>query len=645
MTKKIFVLALLINILGYPRGAEGQHNPDHKPITLAFVAGVTDDPFYITVLSGLQQGIADVMAPVELITETPALFAPHEQIPLIDKLIERGGVDYLLVAPTDREELIPVLEKAYAAGMQIITVDTFIGDGDYQSGNVTFPIMHIGSDNYTAGFRACQALASNLGEGASIYIQHAGSGISTVDQREVGCSDAAYIFGLDVAGVEYNEDDPQIAFEQTTAALDDYPNLGGIFGTNYAGAQGAGLAVQQAGLEGQVKVVAIDATTTAMKLLDDGVITDVLAQKPYDMGYLAAALAVAHAQGYESIPKRLPVDYVLINAENMHDPAITSSVYSSQIQELQAPLDDLQIGFVPGVDQDPFFLTMTRGVFYAAEVYGVEVVREAPEHFWPSDQIPIIERLLARGEMDYLITAPTDVEELIPILQHVDAAGIPVITVDTFIGDGDYEAGSVTFPLTYIGSDNWRGGYIGCSQLAMADILGTGAKIYIQNVRVGISTTDQRALGCQAAADDFGLEVVAMDYSNNVVEDSVQQTIAVLSKHPDIVGIFGTNVFSAQGAGTAVQEVGLDGMVEVVAFDSTEFAIDLLYQGTVTQVIAQKPADMGYFAVLSAVAQARGVHSIPKRWPTGYEVIHINNVEDPDIARFIYRENQNDHPD
>jgi len=86
-------------------------------------------------------------------------------------------------------------------------------------------------------------------------------------------------------------------------------------------------------------------------------------------------------------------------------------------------------------------------------------------------------------------------------------------------------------------------------------------------------------------------------------------------------------------------------MVEVVAFDSTEFAIDLLYQGTVTQVIAQKPADMGYFAVLSAVAQARGVHSIPKRWPTGYEVIHINNVEDPDIARFIYRENQNDHPD
>ncbi len=47
------------------------------------------------------------------------------------------------------------------------------------------------------------------------------------------------------------------------------------------------------------------------------------------------------------------------------------------------------------------------------------------------------------------------------------------------------QSGSVTFPLTYIGSDNVMGGYIGCSQLAMADILGTGAKMYIQNVRRG----------------------------------------------------------------------------------------------------------------------------------------------------------------
>jgi hypothetical protein len=34
----------------------------------------------------------------------------------------------------------------------------------------------------------------------------------------------------------------------------------------------------------------------------------------------------------------------------------------------------------------------------------------------------------------------------------------------------------------------------------------------------------------------------------------------------------------------------------------------------------------------------RGVSSIPKRWPTGYAVINAGNVDDPDIARFIYQE-------
>jgi ribose transport system substrate-binding protein len=287
---------------------------------------------------------------------------------------------------------------------------------------------------------------------------------------------------------------------------------------------------------------------------------------------------------------------------------------------------------------DPIYVTLSKGVQAAADVYEVDLVIAAPAHFSPDEQIPVIERIIAENAIDYMIAAPTDRDALIPILQEVYNSGVPVITVDTFIGDGDYESGSVTFPLTYIGSDNVTGGYIGCSQLAMADVLGTGAKIYIQNVRRGISTTDQREAGCLAAAADFELEVVKVDYSDNVVEDSRAQTIQMLAEHPDIVGIFGTNVFSAQGAGTAVQDVGLGGIVEVVAFDATEFAIDLLRNGTVTQVIAQKPADMGYFAVLSAVAHARGISGVPKRWSTGYEVINLNNVDEPLIARFIYRE-------
>jgi ribose transport system substrate-binding protein len=77
--------------------------------------------------------------------------------------------------------------------------------------------------------------------------------------------------------------------------------------------------------------------------------------------------------------------------------------------------------------------------------------------------------------------------------------------------------------------------------------------------------------------------------------------------------------------------------VQVIAFDATQDAIQNLRDGVVTLVIAQKPADMGYLAVSFAMADWRGVTSIPKHVTTGYAVIDIDNVDDPEVSRFIYQ--------
>ena len=45
---------------------------------------------------------------------------------------------------------------------------------------------------------------------------------------------------------------------------------------------------------------------------------------------------------------------------------------------------------------------------------------------------------------------------------------------------------------------------------------------------------------------------------------------------------------------------------------------------------------MGYLGVIAQVANDRRVTSMPARIPTGYAVITIDNVDDPDVARFIY---------
>jgi ribose transport system substrate-binding protein len=549
--------------------------------------------------------------------------------------VARGDIDLLITAPTDSQQMIPVLESVRDAGIPVITVDTFIGDGDYAGGEVTFPLSYIGSDNYQGGYIACSTLADRVGEGAKIYVTNVRPGISTTDQREQGCLAAAEDRGLVVVGVDYNENDATLAQQQTAARLESDPDIVGVFGTNTFGAQGAGAAVENAGLTGAVEVVLFDASEFNVELLRAGVVTQVIAQKPADMGYLGVALGVAYLDGYQSIPKRIPTGYAVMTADNIDDPDVSRFIYSDNEAAPMAALEDYTIAFVPGVNPDPFYISMSFGAQAAAENYGITLIQQDPAEFNPTVQTPIIDALVARGDIDFLFTAPTDSQQMIPVLESVRDAGIPLLTVDTFIGDGDYAGGEVTFPLSYIGSDNVQGGYIACSTLA--DAVGEGAKIYIQNVRPGISTTDQREQGCIMAAEERGLVVVGVDYNENDATLAQQQTAARLEADPDIVGVFGTNTFGAQGAGAAVENAGLAGAVEVVLFDASEFNVELLRAGVVTQVIAQKPGDMGYFAVLSAVANARGVSSIPQRWQTGYAVMNAENVDDPEISRFIYR--------
>jgi ribose transport system substrate-binding protein len=53
----------------------------------------------------------------------------------------------------------------------------------------------------------------------------------------------------------------------------------------------------------------------------------VIAQKPYDMGFLAVFYAQANARGVTSIPKRIPTGYAIIDSKNMTDPNITRFFY------------------------------------------------------------------------------------------------------------------------------------------------------------------------------------------------------------------------------------------------------------------------------------------------------------------------------
>jgi ribose transport system substrate-binding protein len=295
------------------------------------------------------------------------------------------------------------------------------------------------------------------------------------------------------------------------------------------------------------------------------------------------------------------------------------------------------IALVVGVKGDPFYVTMQKGAQAEADKVGAELIVDGPAQFDAVQQTPIVDALIAR-KIDALIIAATDKQSMIEPLRRVNDAGIPVISVDTFIGDGDYANGPVTFPLSYIGSDNIQGGQIGCGALIKAG--GGKGKFYIQNVKPGISTTDQREQGCKQAIDAAGApaSLVGVDYNNDSAANAAQQTTAVLQRTPDLAGIFGANLFSAEGAAQAVKNANLSGTVKIANFDAPEQAVADLRAGAVDLVIAQKPSDMGTTGIDYAMQALSGDTSgIEKRVPTGYVVIDRSNVDTPESQAAIYK--------
>ncbi|MDX3926106.1 MAG: ABC transporter substrate-binding protein [Shinella sp.] len=294
------------------------------------------------------------------------------------------------------------------------------------------------------------------------------------------------------------------------------------------------------------------------------------------------------------------------------------------------------IALIPGLTTDAFYITMHKGAEAAAKAIGATIVFQGAPDFNPVTQVPVLDAVIAK-KPDAILIAPTDKDQLIEPLRKAADAGIPVITVDTFIGSGVYQAGTgnADFPLSYIASDNVLGGEIAARALAKA--VGGKGKVYVSNVKPGISTTDQREEGFknEMKANHPGIEVLETQYNDNDANKAASQLQAVFARNPDLVGVFGANLFSALGAANGVQQAGQTGTVKVVAFDAPTSIVDNLQSGLVDLAIAQHPAEIGYFGVIAAHAYLTG-NSIPTSIGTGFTVIDKSNVSDPEIAKYIY---------
>ncbi|MGF1474296.1 MAG: ABC transporter substrate-binding protein [Geminicoccaceae bacterium] len=293
------------------------------------------------------------------------------------------------------------------------------------------------------------------------------------------------------------------------------------------------------------------------------------------------------------------------------------------------------IALIPGLTTDAFYITMRKGAEHAAEALGVELIFQGAPEFNATLQVPVLNAVIAR-QPDAILIAPTDKQQLIAPLRQAIDAGIEVITVDTFIDDGQYQDGNGEgdFPLSYVASDNVLGGTMAGHALASA--IGEAGKVYVSNVKPGISTTDQREEGFKLAMESYpDIEVLETQFNDDDANKAAAQVNAVFARNQDLKGIFGAKLFSAIGTADGVKALGKTGEIKVVAFDAPSRIVDDIKSGLIDMAIAQHPAEIGYYGVMTAYA-ALTDQSVPISIGTGFTVMDQSNIEDPEILKFVY---------
>jgi ribose transport system substrate-binding protein len=310
-------------------------------------------------------------------------------------------------------------------------------------------------------------------------------------------------------------------------------------------------------------------------------------------------------------------------------------VTASKIDVASAADKKYTVALIPGLTTDAFYITMRKGAEAAAKALEMNFVFQGAPDFNPVTQVPVLNAIIGR-KPDAILIAPTDKTQLVEPLKKAVDAGIPVLTVDTFIGDGHYQTGNgdADFPISYIGSDNVLGGQIAGRALAKA--IGDKGKVYVSNVKPGISTTDQREQGFKEEMKKHpNITVLETQFNEDDANKAASQFQSVYARNADLNGVFGANLFSAMGAANGVKQGGISGKVKVVAFDAPTSIVGEIKSGNVDIAIAQHPAEIGYFGVVAAYAHLTG-QSVPPLIGTGFTVVDKSNVDDPNVKRFIY---------
>ncbi|GAA5059791.1 ABC transporter substrate-binding protein [Nocardia callitridis] len=259
--------------------------------------------------------------------------------------------------------------------------------------------------------------------------------------------------------------------------------------------------------------------------------------------------------------------------------------------------DAKKLVLIPGAADEPFYISMQCGAQAEAQRLGYDFDTQAPTKFDAGVQTPVLTGVVANKPGAILI-APTHATAMANPMKQAKDAGIKIVEVDTALDDTSIAESSIA-------SDNSKGGELAADTLAK--LVGDKGPVLVINTKAGTSTTDARAKGfIDALSDHPGMTSLGVQYNNNEAAQAASIITATLAAHPDLAGVFATNLSSAEGAATGLRNANKLGQVKLIGFDASPKQVEDLKAGTVQALIAQDPAGIGAKGVDEAAAALEG---------------------------------------
>ena len=271
------------------------------------------------------------------------------------------------------------------------------------------------------------------------------------------------------------------------------------------------------------------------------------------------------------------------------------------------------VGYTCMDGTNPFFVTLEAAIKEVVEAHGDTLISLDPQNS-NEKQIAQIEDMISRGVVAMFVN-PVDRDGIIPGLDALKAAGIPMFGFDTEVAD-------MSYLVTYAGSDNYNAGYV-CG-LDLAEKLPEGGPIIVLDSPTMQSVVD-RTNGFLDAIEGKGFEVVAqIDCMGNQEQGNLNGTDA-LTAHPDAVAIFGGNDPTALGAFAAAEAAGSTALIYGV--DGSPDIKALIAEGKVTGTGAQSPLSIGK-TIAELYYQWAAGEEVEERYPIDTFMINADNVAD-----------------